>query len=400
MNKTYSHTSPSVLDVRDPYSQFYQGAHHGKHWYLWHPDDIGTAKPMNENEWFKAFQPLLLKVVNTGYGRQLLGIDMNVPLIQRITKSAFHCYLGNGHWRSEFHTGAKWANVIRYRWLEFKRYARFFYDMPNFFTLLNINGLAVPAHATSTFYPDPNVESSTVDGYQYRYDWAGNWSDDREHTDAITTLDATAWAQICTLYNGRDYGYGSQYEEMWFIFREWYLFDTSGITDTHVVSATVLTLFGQEFAINDEGSDITLSGGALASNTAIVAGDYNGMTALNSPTEFASRFDVGTWDNTGTNDITFNADGRAAINLTGVTTIHGRGSQDVDGSEPGWANSFTQIHCFMADQAGTTKDPKLVVTHALPPPEFEAMNGIDLDDIEAVNGITEANSQTINGVKF
>ena len=399
MDRTYSHTSPSVLDVRDPYSQFYQGSHHGKHWYLWHPDDIGTAKPMNENEWFKAFQPLLLKVVNTGYGRQLLGIDMNVPLIQHITKSAFHCYLGNGQWRSEFHIGAKWANVIRYRWLEFKRYARFFYDMPNFFTLLNINGLAVPAHATSTFYPDPNVESSTVDGYQYRYDWSGNWSDDRGHTDATVSLDSSAWSQISHLYNAWDYSYGS-YQDTWFMFRDWRLFDTSSIADTHVVSATVLTLTGVEFAINDEGSDITLSGGALASNTAIVAGDWNGMTALNSPTEFASRFDIGSWDNTGANDITFNASGRSAINLTGVTTICGRASQELDGSEPAAANSYSGVHSYNADQTGTTSDPKLVVTHAAPPPEFEAMNGIDLDDIEKVNGITEAAAQAINGIKF
>ena len=41
-----------------------------------------------------------------------------------------------------------------------------------------------------------------------------------------------------------------------------------------------------------------------------------------------------------------------------------------------------------------------MVTHAAPPPEFEAMNGIDLDDIEKVNGITEAAAQAINGIKF
>ena len=88
MNRTYSHQSPSVLDVRDPYSEFYQGPHHGKHWYLWHPEDIGTARPMNEVQWFKAFQPLLLRVVNTGYGRQLMGIDSELPLIALITKNA------------------------------------------------------------------------------------------------------------------------------------------------------------------------------------------------------------------------------------------------------------------------------------------------------------------------
>jgi hypothetical protein len=41
-----------------------------------------------------------------------------------------------------------------------------------------------------------------------------------------------------------------------------------------------------------------------------------------------------------------------------------------------------------------------VVTHAAPPPEFEAMNGIALADIEAVNGITAANASEINGIDF
>ena len=398
MNRTYSHESPSVLDVRDPYSQFYQGPHHGKHWYLWHPNDIGTAKPMNENEWFKAFQPLLLRVINTGYGRQLMGINPVLPPIQLITKNAIRYYLGEGQWQSEFHTGAKWANVIRYRWPEFKRYARFFYDMPNFFTMLNINGLAVAAHATSTFYPDPNPETTTVDGYVRREGGYDDWDDDRDVEPGEGANDTDNGIGLANLVNWRDLT-GSGSNSVWYIYRNYFLFDTSGITDTDVVSAAVITFEG-DYTLYDQGSDITLSGGALISNTAVATGDYDGYLALNSPTEFASRFDITGWDNAGDNDITFNAAGRAAVNLTGVTTILERGSQDVIGTEPAWQNSRSQAFTFSANRTGTSQDPKLVVTHAPPAVDFKAMNGIDLDDIEKVNGITAANAEKINTIDF
>ena len=406
MNRIHSHKSPSVLDVRDPYSQFYQGPHHGKHWYLWHPDDIGTAKPMNEVEWFKAFQPLLLRVINTGYGRQLMGINPVLPPIQHITKNAIHYYLGERQWQSQIHIGAKWANVIRYRWPEFKRYARFFYYMPHFFTLLNINGLAVPAHATSTFYPDPDTESSSVDGAVMRVDRSSSpasvWSTDRNHSTGTSSTDS--WENMkYMLQNQRDAGgTGSAgFTTVWEFIRNWFVFDTSSITDTHVVSATVLTLTGADYTAHDEtNADLTFSGGTLESNTAVGTGDYDGYAALNSPTEFSSRFDVGSWSQTGANDITFNADGRAAVSLDGVTTILQRISHDVDNDEPDWEDSWTRIYSRAAEQSGTSEDPKLVVTHALPPPELEAMNGIALASIQAVNGITAANAEEINGIDF
>ena len=329
-----------------------------------------------------------------------------LPPIQHITKNAIHYYLGERQWQSQIHIGAKWANVIRYRWPEFKRYARFFYDMPHFFTLLNINGLAVPAHATSTFYPDPDTESSSVDGAVMRVDRSSSpasvWSTDRNHSTGTSSTDS--WENMkYMLQNQRDAGgTGSAgFTTVWEFIRNWFLFDTSSITDTHVVSATVLTLTGADYTAHDEtNAALTFSGGTLESNTAVGTGDYDGYAALNSPTEFSSRFDVGSWSQTGANDITFNADGRAAVSLDGVTTILQRISHDVDNDEPDWEDSWTRIYSRAAEQSGTSEDPKLVVTHALPPPELEAMNGIALASIQAVNGITAANAEEINGIDF
>ena len=394
MGRINSHQSPSVLDVRDPYSAFYQGPHHGKHWYLWHPDDIGTAKPMNEVEWFKAFQPLLLRVINTGYGRQLMGIDSELPFIDLITKNAIRYPLGNGQWQSQFHVGAKWANVIRYRWPEFKRYARFFYDMPNFFTLLNIDGRAVPAHATTTVYPDPHVESTSVDGTPYTASWTGaSWATNRAASDAYDAPDDEEFIDMINHYAVNAF------------MRTWTLFDTSSISAGDVVTAAVISVTGHD--TRDESGTgelhyVTISGGAPASNTALVVADWSAMTALNSPTEFVTRTlnqtNIDEDDSAYNNSLTLNADGRAAVAKGGITKFIWRDSRDVDNSGQA-ADTNNHARCRSAEYTGTSKDPKLVVTHAAGS-DVEKINGLALADIEKFNGITAANAQKINTVTF
>jgi hypothetical protein len=383
MNRTYSHESPSVLDVRDPYSAFYQGPHHGKHWYLWHPDDIGTAMPMNEVEWFKAFQPLLLRVVNSGYGRQLMGIDADLPTIHKVYKNALHCYLGEGKWWAEFRVGAKWANVIRYRWPEFKRYARFFYDMPNFFTMLEMNGKLVPAHATSTFYPDANPESTSVEGYCWDSGGSG-WADSRNETTAGSVNDHGT--TFFAAYIANNYQ----------ILRQYALFDTASLGSGATVSAGVVSIFGKGRDDNDD-EKVCLTGGAPASNTAIVGGDYDGYDALNSPTEFITRLDIGSWSTSAYNDMTLNAAGIARIAVADVTKFMFRQSGDVDNAAQ--ASNTNSAYAHSSEVADTTSDPKMVVTHTVPS-DTQALNGIALGDIQAVNGITVANAQAFNGITF
>ena len=436
MNRgTYSHESPSVLDVRDPYSAFYQGPHRGKHWYLWHPDDIGTAKPMNENIWFEAFQPLLLKVVNTGYGRQLMGIDADIPVIHKITKNAIHCHLGEDKWWAEFRIGAKWANVIRYRWPEFKRYAKFFYDMPNFFTLLNVNGVLVPAHATDTSYPDAHTESTTVDGTtRYRNDvGSANPATDaefrtaREASNGNVDMDdssaVTYWA------NADDWFYGSTYRVD--VYRGIALFDTSGISGGTVTAATCSIYFVNVYdKDNDTEAYVSLVESDPASNTAVAyQGDYvkvgldsiGGSFSLDSAVELhdgtvatGKRYDLSTDISsggvvTGLNayrDWTMNATGLGAVSTSGVTKLGFRHGHDLEdhptahmtaGGGAG-ASNYSHIYANAADTAGTSTDPKLVVTYSTR--DTQAFNGIALGDIQAVNGITVANAQAINGITF
>ena len=400
MNRgTYSHESPSVLDVRDPYSEFYQGPHHGKHWYLWHPDDIGTAKPMNENEWFKAFQPLLLRVVNSGYGRQLMGIDADLPVIQKISKNALHFYLGEDQWGADFRVGAKWANVIRYRWPEFKRYARFFYDMPNFFTLLNLDGKLVPAHATATYFPDPHTESTSVDGQVKRTGSSESYS-------ALIGGNGTGFDDDdATGNNGLLLSASEttdEWDEYWKVIL---LFDSSGIGSGQSVSAAVLsttTVREIDGGIHS-GAGWNCVASAPASNTGLAAGDYQTMgTTRFSDTDLT--FATNTADSSTYNDFILNSTGRAAVAMEGISKFGWASARHLDyaasSTEPNWITGQNWIVGILwSETGGTSKDPKLYVTYGVAS-DTQALNGIALGDVQAVNGITVANAQTVNGITF
>ena len=73
-------------------------------------------------------QPLLLQMANTRYGRELLAIDINVPLSEKIVTigSNYVQVCPSEHTRmSEFRTAPKYAHVIRHRFKEFEAYRKY-----------------------------------------------------------------------------------------------------------------------------------------------------------------------------------------------------------------------------------------------------------------------------------
>jgi hypothetical protein len=135
-----------------------------------------------------------------------------------------------------------------------------------------------------------------------------------------------------------------------------------------------------------------------ASNTAIVAGDYDSLGT----TDYGNiEADALTTDSTTYNDITLNSDGRAAIDRSGITKFGWRHDGDRSNTEPGSLSGFVSATILLrsADESGTSIDPKLVVTHAIGT-AVEELNGIDLSDIQDFNDVTAANGQAINGQLF
>ena len=197
-------------------------------------------------------------------------------------------------------------------------------------------------NTVSTFY------SSTNDGRVYRYVTDATWSACRDGTDGTGVTTADASERGCF----SDFGVeaASKYSNI----RAFFDFDTSVIS-TDAISAAV-------FSISKTTADIT---NANTSSVEVVQtthalppvlASYNDLTFTSGGTKTIATFGAGY------NDITLDATGRGFINKTGTTKIGIITGRDLSNSAPTGMNDIQ--HFYFADQAGTTNDPKLVVTHA------------------------------------
>lgn len=211
-------------------------------------------------------------------------------------------------------------------------------------------------NTTSTFYPDANPETTSVDGYVRVTGKDESW--------AAIIAEATGTAANDGLASSTSFLriFSTATTNHWnTVTRSIFLFDTSPIgTDT--VSAAVFS-FAASTKSDTLGANPSANvyASAPASNTTLATGDFAtfGSTAFcDTPLALSS---VST---SGYNDFTLNATGRAAV-VNGITKLGLRWVEDVSGSAPAWASlAASDITGYFADQTGTTSDPKLVVTHS------------------------------------
>ena len=211
--------------------------------------------------------------------------------------------------------------------------------------------------ATLTVYPDPDPESTSVDGEVFRRDVSEAWATIRTSTGTgagpSDTSNAILWMD--------------KFNSSWRHFhRAVYLFDTSSLDDTATISAATLSIFAAGTKDDTLGvvPAIRLVSHSPASNTNLVAGDY--PFAQFGTTSFGEI----TWANwVGTaaseNSVTLNASGLTNISKTAVSKFGVLFSNDMDNSEPAGTTARTVIDAYFADQTGTTNDPKLVITYSL-----------------------------------
>lgn len=151
--------------------------------------------------------------------------------------------------------------------------------------------------------------------------------------------------------------------------RSKYGFDTSSIGTGQTISAATFSVYGQTgtsdpFTANSTDRIIYLvsSGGSV---TASAASDFE-----NTGTTSFGTFDPGagltSWNTAAYNDFTVNATGITNISVSGNTRYGLRGGADFNNSFTStWSSGGTQsLAGFYADQAGTSQDPKLVVTYS------------------------------------
>lgn len=211
---------------------------------------------------------------------------------------------------------------------------------------------------TSTFFPDPNPETSTVEGDVY-YTAAASWDTHHDQTTGTAAEPSVNPWTVQTFFDGV-----STYE----IDRGFLLFDTSSIPDTDVISAATVQLYITSVTDtdNDAQSYVTIIGNTTpASNTDLVAGDFDQCGAIDNPTKMSDDVDA-TGITTGAyNTWTMNATGLANISQTGITKWGIREGHDIEDVAV-VGNVRTLIFVRSSEQAGTTNDPVLTVTHAPP----------------------------------
>ena len=221
--------------------------------------------------------------------------------------------------------------------------------------------LGKTGNTVSSFVPDPNPETNTVDGFARHLLGAGaglSWTD----------LVAAAGNGARDDTNGEDtaVSFRSDTSPNWReIIRGAFLFNTAAIPDADTISSASLVINGVQ--VSDGlalDPDIGVYSSNPASNTALASGDYDafGTTPL-SDTTFA--MDV-SWTAAGDNTFPLNAAGIAAIDDTGITKLGMRNvTNDVGNTNPthpGSGNIQSFFNINMA--AGTANDPELIVTHA------------------------------------
>jgi len=242
---------------------------------------------------------------------------------------------------------------------------------------------------TSTFYPDANPETTTVDGGVLRGSVDQAFSDIRGgagtgHTDSETDMMVNILASTTS----------NQYQELQ---RCILLFDTSAIPDSATIISAKLYFYIRAktdglSAGSSDNSKVICVASTPASNTDLVNADYAelGTTSFG---ESAKQDDL---TESAFNSITLNATGLAAISTNGITKLGLRYKFDVDNTTTGitWASGQRiQLQLDTSDQ-GVNK-PYLEVTYS--------NDGTDTDvsytQFEFYNG-TPDNQQTINGANW
>ena len=342
---------------------------------------------MNDKQWFKFYQPSLLGLVNTDHGRDLFDISRDLPTIVEIGPWYYRWLIGKDQYQTEFHSKAVYFRKLLHRWNEIVSGLEHPLFVPKY-VVHNGRKLAVPmGGATATVYPNAHTESSSVDGHvgfvglDDKISWSTATTDNGDNVTQIRDSHGTI---NCTVH------YNGGWEDFT---RGFLLFDTSGIGSVQSVSAAVLSFTSSQNNTTATEDTWTIVASTPASNTALVAADYDNVAS----TSFGSIESTAvTTDSSTYNDITLNASGRSAVAVAGVTKFGVRWEADRADSEE---QSSNQIIMLSADTASNSKDPKLVVTHAVGA-DIDNINGIALSSIQAFNGITQANAQSINGITF
>lgn len=158
-----------------------------------------------------------------------------------------------------------------------------------------------------------------------------------------------------------DFQFGQQKHSNgnYYIWRGFFPFDTSAITDTDIVSSATFSVYGtNKLDITGLAPVATVVSNAQTLNTVLATTDYNDLGTTGYATVSYASYSTSAY-----NDFSLDANGLAQLSLTGFSKFGLRTDKDIGSSQPG-GNLTSQFYAYAADQTGTTNDPKLVIVHA------------------------------------
>ena len=209
--------------------------------------------------------------------------------------------------------------------------------------------------AQSTFNPDANPETTSVDGTVSRAGVSEGWGTIR--AGAGTAADDLTASPTVAL---RVFSAGTtpNYQEFMRIIT---LFDSSSLPDGTTITSATYELFLQSFNFTAGYPLVSrVVTTTPASNTALVAGDYGQLgTVAQAPDKTEADLTTGAF-----NAWTLNAIGRDNISKTGITKFGIREGNDADNVDPGYPGNNVDDR-WSCDFAESTNDPKLVVDYTI-----------------------------------
>ena len=318
-------------------------------------------------EWFQKHQNWLLFGLNTpGLStivRGLLHIRMSDVWMPRGTRiweirpNSYTVRLPDGQFRTDFRTHWKYSK-------------RVYYAFKEIWWLMHAWDAALadrwsPALSfgflTLEVYPDPDPETATVDGFVGRSGTDLTWADIRDGAGTAVN-DGAGTTSLIRIDDGE--GAPNTFSAL---YRSIYLFDTSGLGAAATISAAVLSFKGT--AKSDSATaiapNVDIYTSTPASNTALVAADF---AQIGTVSQTGSPITYAGYSATAYNAFTFDATGRGNVSKTGVSKFGARNANyDVANiASTGTEFAVHRLSCEHADAAGTTSDPKLVVTYTVP----------------------------------
>jgi len=177
------------------------------------------------------------------------------------------------------------------------------------------------------------------------------------HTNKDTAMDGGGTLTVNATATTNNYLGSATFGGNYYIQAGYFPFDTSAITDTDTVSDAVFSLYGRT---GNASRTFELRAFIYDFGATVTTADWRTTAQVAALTQVAHFPNSTAWSTSGYNAFTNDAL-PANVSLTGSTYIFVTDDLHETDTAPTVADD---VEAYYADQAGTTNDPKLVVTHA------------------------------------